>query len=94
EEMETRGKVSLSQNFPNPADRYTTIVFEPLEDLRLAINLYSLDGRLVSSIEEAEYVMGEQVEIRLDVADLPQGMYFIHLVGEDVSVSRRMYILH
>ncbi|MFM9050966.1 MAG: HYR domain-containing protein, partial [Bacteroidota bacterium] len=94
EEMETRGKVNVSQNFPSPADQFTHIIFEPLQDLRLSIHLYSLDGRLVRSIAEAEYLMGEQVDIRIDVGDLPQGMYFYHLLGEDVSVSRRMYILH
>jgi hypothetical protein len=48
----------------------------------------------VRNLPEAEYIQGEHVEIRFEVSDLPQGMYFYHLVGDNVSVSRRMYILH
>lgn len=78
----------LGQNYPNPAQSYT---FIPVNNANKGARLEVLDmnGRVVKSAQ-----MNESVLYKLNVEDLPQGLYTYRLLnGSQVSASYRLQVV-
>lgn len=90
-EMEPLGideKVELEGNvYPNPVVDKLTIELKENAD-KLAIQVYSIDGKMVKSIEL--YNVNERVEI--DLSDLNSGFHVVNLNANQTSKSFKVFI--
>ncbi|MEM8907469.1 MAG: family 16 glycosylhydrolase [Bacteroidota bacterium] len=62
--------------FPNPVDDVLTIHLDETNEARIPAKIYGLDGRLVKDLEVQ--IDDQQVQLQ-NLADLPKGIYLVHL---------------
>ena len=89
----SRGVVTLSQNYPNPAKYSTSFIIESKEDKLLTVHLFDALGKLVQSLPEELYSRDTPFEITMNLSGLSNGMYYIVVTGDGVNVSRKMWIM-
>lgn len=77
---------SLEQNFPNPFNPSTTIVFRLPSQSYVSLKVFDAMGREVSDVYTGELPAGEHRRL-WDAAGLPSGMYFYRLLARNASTS-------
>ncbi len=90
-------RITLHQNFPNPFNPSTTIVFEIDRPRHVALAVYSLTGRKVATLVDAEIAAGRH-EVSWDGRDrfgneLSSGAYFYRLIQGDRAVTKKILLL-
>ena len=88
----------LSQNFPNPFNPSTDIQFTVGKDALVSLNIYDIQGRLVSSLVDNSFYSSGSYKITWDGnnqhgTQVPSGMYMYKLVSEHQTVSRKMVLM-
>ena len=75
--------------FPNPADDMITInIANPIDKIR--IEIYNLLGeRMLSQNAEGN---GENLKIRMGIADLPPGSYLMNLMSDKANCVRSFIV--
>lgn len=81
--LSAQNKFSKSGNsstmiFPNPAKDFTLINFQLLEKATVAINVLSMDGKILQSMKEN--LLPGKYQRRLNIANLATGFYIIQLI--------------
>ncbi len=84
--------VALSQNFPNPFNPSTVIVFEIPESRYVALAVYDLLGREVFRVVDGWTEAGSHA-VRFDADGLASGVYLYRLNAGSTSLTRRMVIV-
>lgn len=92
-----RAPIHLAQNNPNPFNPSTAISFDLRRDQRVALDVYTLDGRSVRTLLNRVMASGHHA-VTWDGCDqsgraLPAGTYLYRLSAEDGDLSRRMVLL-
>jgi hypothetical protein len=82
---------SVSQNYPNPFNAKTRISFALPQDGDVAINIYSITGQLVETLN-GKYTAGEH-SIMWDASDVASGVYFYKLSAGSYSQTMKMTLL-
>lgn len=73
--------------YPNPGHELLNIaILKPLEDQEIRIDIFSMDGKIISS-EKFSYT--SQKEIVTDISYLKSGIYFINISGNDVFYYKK-----
>lgn len=85
-------EVRLFQNYPNPFYPYTTIRYDLPEDQHVKIDLYSIDGRHVATLEDREAESGRH-HVDVDVSGLAAGIYLYRLLTDDFSEIKKMSVV-
>lgn len=85
-------EVRLFQNYPNPFYPTTTIRYNLPSDQHVKIDLYSIDGRHISTLEDREAESGRH-SIDVDVRGLASGIYLYRLVSNEFSDIKKMSII-
>lgn len=80
--------IYLGQNYPNPSDQWTEIPLSGLQD-DAVLRVYSLSGKLVFS----SVVGASQTRIMIRTADWDQGIYFYHLLSNEVLTESKKIII-
>ncbi len=92
-----KGGVRLAQNFPNPARGATAIVYALPRDGEVALEVYSLDGRLAKTLARGRGTAGTHRVVWDGVDEvgraLPSGFYVYRLRYGELQQSRRMLLL-
>jgi len=88
-------ELTLQQNYPNPFNPTTTIAFSLPEKTRVALAIYDVNGRLVTTLVDAELGAGFK-EYRWDGTDshrrpVGSGVYFCRLDTGTRTLSRRWF---
>ncbi len=78
--------------FPNPFNPSTVINFDTERTQELSLKVYDLQGRLVQTLAEGQFLAGEH-EARFDGSALASGLYLVHLAGEEQSAVQRVLLL-
>jgi endonuclease I len=81
------------QNYPNPFSGETTLSFHLEHQAVVGLDLYNVEGRLVSTIIGDRFLPGGMHRIEYDGSDLPSGVYFCRLSAGEVTLTRRMLLL-
>jgi len=89
--LESKGKISLGQNFPNPFSDETTILFYLSEPSWIKFEFFNSHIELIKEIERQKYPKGEN-KIVFSGKDLPVGVYF-YRVQSDNFVDVRKVVL-
>jgi hypothetical protein len=81
----------LLQNFPNPAVRNTTISFKLNAPGYVSLKIYDMVGNPVYTIVEKN-LAADNYSFPVDVAVIPEGVYFYRLKKGSASQTMRMVI--
>jgi len=92
-----RPEISLDQNFPNPFNPVTKIVFTMSEPGQMRLCVYDIAGRVVRVLKEGSVDAGGH-EVTWDGKDdagerVASGVYFYSLETEKASRARKMVII-
>ena len=80
--------------FPNPASGSVSVIFQPAESGRVQLDLYSINGKLVSTILSGEVEKGAQQKIKIETSNLPAGTYVTRLTTGDGISLQNLIITH
>ena len=85
-------EVELLGTFPNPARTQTTVQFAVPGQQKVALELYDVLGRRVQTLvnEERE----GRHSMRMNVAELPSGVYFLRLKAEEQVKTQQMTVVN
>jgi hypothetical protein len=89
--IENQNYLSLVQNYPNPANNATTIVYSLNKASNVSLNVFDITGKQVLSLNEG-IVNAGQHEINIDLSKFNSGVYFYTLQAADQKVSRKMIV--
>jgi hypothetical protein len=102
EDLRLPNQTALLQNYPNPFNPETWIPFHLAQDSQVKIQIYSIDGRQIQSMDMGMMLAGKYIDRqsavywngRTDVGEqVSSGIYYIQLLTDDISDMRRMVIL-
>lgn len=82
-------KSDLKQNYPNPFSTETEIAFTLATGGKTQLMVYNLQGQYVTTLVN-ENMRAGQHQVKFNGADLPYGIYFYQLKGDDFSIVRKM----
>lgn len=78
----------LTQNYPNPFNAQTTIKFSIVQNGRVSLSVYDIQGKEVENIINRELNPGEY-SLSYDANILPSGIYFYKLTaGNNIFVKK------
>ncbi len=85
-------QVILEQNYPNPVDGLTTIIFNLVKSESISLKILDVFGKEVVCFPIKSYGAGEN-SVTLDAHGLSAGTYFIKLQSSDKIESKKMIIM-
>jgi len=80
--------------FPNPSSNHVSILFQPTKSGKVLLDLYDMNGKLVSTIFNSEVEKGMQQKIEIETANFPAGMYLMRLQTADCTSQQKLIISH
>jgi photosystem II stability/assembly factor-like uncharacterized protein len=83
---------SLRQNYPNPFNPMTTIEFNMKKAGVAKMEVYDINGRLISTLFDAFRQEGKQF-VKFSGYDLPSGVYFYRFSSEGFVDTKKMMIV-
>ncbi|HOV98085.1 MAG TPA: T9SS type A sorting domain-containing protein [Bacteroidota bacterium] len=90
--VSTPGSVYLEQNFPNPFNPTTTIVYSVRSRLHVSLKIYNILGEELSALVNREEEPGEH-RVVFDGSSLPSGIYFAYLqAGSQLQVKKLLLL--
>ncbi len=82
----------LFDNFPNPFNPVTNILFEIRNDGFVNIKIYDITGKEIETLIN-EFKKSGRYEITFDGSALPSGIYFYRIANSDYSETKRMILI-
>jgi ligand-binding sensor domain-containing protein len=82
----------LHQNYPNPFNPITNIVFEILKSTFVELNVYDIQGKLVTILINSYHAPGKY-NVTFDVNNLPSGIYYYRLKTEKFTDTKKMVLI-
>jgi hypothetical protein len=96
-DLRVPGEVTLEQNRPNPFNPATEVIFGVPEPMKIALRVYSVEGRLVATLAEGAFGAGYHSATWYgrdrNGAEVSSGIYFYRLETPDKVVTRKMVML-
>ena len=83
----------LSQNYPNPFNPSTMISFIIPQKSRVTLNIYDVNGKLVSKIIDNEMKTEGKYTYEFDGNTLSSGMYYYKLSAGSFTETKKMILL-
>jgi hypothetical protein len=83
---------NLYQNYPNPFNPSTTIRFELPVEAMVRLQIYTVNGQLVTTLVNDIRAAGEHL-VTFDAAQLASGVYVYRLVAGDFVQTRTMSLI-
>jgi hypothetical protein len=78
--------------YPNPASDHITLEFIA-KSREVTISLYNAYGQKIHDISQPNLLRsGEKQTVQFDVSDLPSGVYYFKIEGNDFSVTRKFIL--
>lgn len=91
-DVNSPNEFNLYQNYPNPFNPSTTISFSlPLQS-DIQLDIYSINGELISNILNGNYEAGFH-SVVFDVSNLSSGTYIYRITAGSYTESRKMTVL-
>jgi hypothetical protein len=83
----------LFQNFPNPFNPATTIMFAIPERSKVSISVYNTLGELINVLVQDELMDEGYHEIEFDGKSLASGIYLYRMRTDKYSVTKKMILI-
>ena len=91
-EENTPATFALQQNFPNPFNPTTTIVYSLPSSGHVALTIYDLSGRIVATLVDAAQSAGSY-RVTFDAEGLASGVYLARLTAGSRTAVRKLALL-
>jgi hypothetical protein len=88
---EAQRVLKLENAFPNPAEAYTTIMYELKERATVSIELYDLTGKKVIDIDKGTLQAGTYKN-EIDTSSLEGGVYFYTVRTDRAALTGRLHV--
>ncbi|WNJ17869.1 chondroitinase-B domain-containing protein [Pontibacter sp. G13] len=75
---------------PNPAANELRLNIQTEAPLHLSIAIYTLEGKQIKSVGDQQPYTGD-TEVRMDIADLPNGMYLLQILNHQAADSTQKF---
>lgn len=85
-------RFALGQNFPNPFNPSTQIVFSLAQSDDIRLDIYDIAGHHLTTLAEGRYAAGEHAVI-WDAGSQPSGVYFYRLTSGSGVLARKMLLI-
>ena len=85
-------ELSLSQNYPNPFNPSTKIEVSVPRSGNFKLVVYDMLGQAVQTLLDGQLEAGAH-SVHFNGSDLTSGIYIYKLVGENVSISKKMMLV-
>ncbi|MDX1592037.1 MAG: T9SS type A sorting domain-containing protein, partial [Balneolaceae bacterium] len=82
----------LEQNYPNPFNPETTIPFVLPDQANVRLDIYSIDGRLVKTLQNGTLPSG-RYEDPYNLSDLASGMYLYRLIVDNFADTKKFLLV-
>jgi hypothetical protein len=79
--------------YPNPATDFVTLSVPAYSNTMADAGIFTMNGTLVKSFSGTGLTPGEN-EIRLDLADLSPGVYFVRISAGETTSEKRIVLVH
>jgi hypothetical protein len=89
---ETPNQFFLGQNFPNPFNPSTQIVFSLKQPDNIRLDVYDVAGHCLTTLAEGRFPSGEHIVI-WDARSQPSGVYFYRLKTNSGVLTRKMLLI-
>lgn len=86
-------RITLEQNYPNPFNPATNITYALPATQRVSLKVYDVLGREVATLINNEVVAAGSYTISFNASSLASGVYIYRLVGENMTVTRKMTLI-
>ncbi len=83
---------NLEQNFPNPFNPITEILFNLPSDQSVQLDVYNVKGALISRLVKS-YLQEGNHKFLFNGSALPSGVYFYRLVTSSHTITKRMLLI-
>lgn len=87
--IEAPGHFQLFQNYPNPFNATTTLCFDLPERQNIRLVLFDVRGQQVAVLATGEWMAGHH-EVKVQIQDLPSGLYFYRLETDNFSMVKKL----
>jgi hypothetical protein len=84
---------SLEQNFPNPFNPTTSIVYHLADESFVTVRVYDILGQEVATLVEGTGTRGTH-RVLFDASGIPSGVYFYRLQAGAYSETRKLMLIH
>jgi hypothetical protein len=84
--------ISSTDLFPNPASDKINVAFTLTENKNVAIQLFNAVGQVLDINKTADGIQGMNT-LPIDVADLPVGIYFVHIMVDGNVVATKRFMV-
>jgi len=84
---------ALSQNFPNPFNPSTQIIFTLKQSEHATVTVYNLLGQSVATLFDGTATAGQPYVLTFNAANLPSGVYFYTLRSGSLNDSKKMMLI-
>ncbi|MFN0159280.1 MAG: T9SS type A sorting domain-containing protein, partial [Bacteroidota bacterium] len=84
---------SLKQNFPNPFNPTTEIMFSVEQSGKAVLDLYNLLGQKVATLFDEEAEAGYYIRVTLNASNLASGMYLFRLQSGNRNALKKLLVL-
>jgi Secretion system C-terminal sorting domain len=84
---------SLAQNYPNPFNPSTTIEFSLNKASNVSLNIYDINGRLVSKLISSQYFAKGSYRVTFDASKLASGTYIYTIKNDSQELSKKMTLI-
>ncbi len=88
----TRAEFLLMQNFPNPFNPVTAIIFKTPFDSYITIAIFNPAGELVKELFKGVAISGTH-EVIFDASNLPSGIYFCRMITPSGSSTKKLLLM-
>ena len=89
---DTPRQFSLGQNFPNPFNPSTQIVFSLTRSDHIRLDVYNVAGHCLTTLAQGRYSAGEHV-VTWDAGSQSSGVYFYRLTTNSGVLTRKMLLI-
>ena len=78
--------------YPNPVSRVAAVSVALTDGMEGTIRVYDLLGRVTEVLRRGRFEAGKR-SVRLDVEDLPSGVYFVRFRGDEFRATEKIIVL-
>ncbi len=82
----------LFQNYPNPFYPHTTIRYDLPQDQHVRLNLYTITGRHVATLQDSPAQAGRH-SVQVDASGLASGVYIYQFVSDEYTDTGKMSVI-
>ena len=93
EDFDVPNQISLEQNYPNPFNPATNIAYSLPATQRVTLKVFDMLGREVATLINNEVITSGAHTVSFNAASLASGVYIYQLVGEGMSLTRKMTLI-